>query len=121
MNTCFGTAQVSLLTVTESSDHSVSNHPPPSRLVSGVFLSRTYRTTSCGRPLGAVRQLGFAFSQQARHDGWPNRVYLRYGLIVHLRLLSTPPRGDAVTIGYGMPEHPGKDSHLADSMHSQAH
>jgi len=68
-----------------------------------------------------VRQLGFAFSQQARHDRWPNRVHLRYGLIVHLRLLSTPPRGDAVTIGYGMPGHPGKDFHLADSMHSRAH
>jgi hypothetical protein len=39
----------------------------------------------------------------------PNRVHLRYGLIVHLRLLSTPPRGDAVTFGYGMPEHSGKD------------
>ena len=37
---------------------------------------------------------------------------MRYGLIVHLRLLPTPPRGDAVTIGYGVPEHAGKDFHL---------
>ena len=44
--------------------------------------------------------LGFASATQARHDGWPNRVYLRYGLIVHLRLLPTPPHGDAVTSGY---------------------
>jgi hypothetical protein len=44
-----------------------------------------------------------------------------FGLIVHLQLLSTPPRGDAVTFGYGMPEHPDKDLHLADSMHLQAH
>ena len=72
-------------------------------------------------PLGAVRQLGFAFGVQARHDGRPNRVDWCYGLIVHLRLLSTPPRGDAVTIGYGVPEHPGKDLHLADSMQLQAH
>jgi hypothetical protein len=46
---------------------------------------------------------------------------LRYGLIVHLRLLSTPPRGDAVTLGYGMPEHPDMDFHLADLMQLQAH
>src|SRR3954453_3739849 len=51
----------------------------------------------------------------------PNRVHLRCGLIVHLRLLSTPPRGDAVTFGYGVPEHPGGDFHPADSMRSQAH
>jgi hypothetical protein len=65
--------------------------------------------------------LDFAFWLQARHNGRPNRVHWYYGLIVHLRLLSTPPRGDAVTIGYGMPEHPGKDSHPADLMHLQAH
>ena len=46
---------------------------------------------------------------------------MRYGLIVHLRLLSTPPRGDAVTVSYGVPEHPGRDFHPADSMQLQAH
>ena len=71
--------------------------------------------------MGAVRHLGFAIGVQARHDGGPNRVYWYYGLIVHLRLLPTPPRGYAVTIGYGMPEHPGKYFHLADSMPLQAH
>jgi hypothetical protein len=68
-----------------------------------------------------MRRLGFASVLQARHNGRPNRVHLRYGLIVHLRLLPTPPRGDAVTFGYGVPEHPGKDFHLADSMQLQAH
>ena len=72
-------------------------------------------------PVGAVRPLGFTFGVQARHDGRPNRVHVSFGLIVHLRLLSTPPRGDAVTFGYGMPDHPGKDLHLADSMQLQAH
>ena len=70
---------------------------------------------------GAVRYLGFASTQQARHNGRPNRVHLRYGLIVHLRLLSTPPRGDAVTFGYGVPEHSGGDFHPAGSMQLQAH
>ena len=68
-----------------------------------------------------MRLLGFAIGLQAHHDGRPNRVHLRYGLIVHLRLLSTPPLGDAVTIGYGIPEYPGKDFHPADSMQLQAH
>ena len=72
-------------------------------------------------PSGAMRQLGFAIEEQARHDSRPNRVHLRYGLIVHLRLLSTPPLGDAVTFSYGVPEYPGKDSHPADSMQLQAH
>ena len=30
----------------------------------------------------------------------PNRVHLRCGLVVHLPLLSTPPRGDAVSFSY---------------------
>ncbi|SIO15493.1 hypothetical protein SAMN05444166_2735 [Singulisphaera sp. GP187] len=68
-----------------------------------------------------MRQLGFAIEEQARHDSRPNRVYLRYGLIVHLRLLPTPPRGDAVTLGYEVPEHFGRNSHPADSMQLQAH
>ena len=122
MNTGFGVIQVSLRFVNESSDHSVSSHLPSSRsLLWGFHVGLTVPRCR-GRPFpGSKRQLGFAISQQARHDGRPNRVHLRYGLIVHLRLLSTPPRGDAVTIGYGMPEHPGKDFHLADSMQLQAH
>ena len=65
--------------------------------------------------------MGFAIGKQAHHNGLPNRVYLYYGLIVHLPLLPTPPCGDAVTFGYGTPEHPDKDFHLADSMPLPAH
>ena len=121
MHTHFGAVQVSLRLVTEPSDHSASNHPPSSRQASGVFSVGLTGPPCGGRPFGAVRQLGFAFPQQARHDGRPNRVHLRCGLIVHLRLLSTPPRGDAVTVGYGVPEHSGRDFHPADSMQLQAH
>ena len=46
---------------------------------------------------------------------------MRYGLIVHLQLLSTPPRGDAVTFGYRVPEHSDRDFHPTDSMQLQAH
>jgi hypothetical protein len=87
------------------------------------FSRRAYRTTGLVvAPFREpVRHLGFALDRRAHHDSRPNRVHLRYGLIVHLRLLSTPPRGDAVTFGYGVPEHSGKDSHPAGSMHLQAH
>ncbi len=87
-----------------------------------VFHCQAYRTTLSWPPfIRAKRHLGFASWLQARHNGRPNRVHLRYGLIVHLRLLSTPPRGDAVTVSYEVPEHSGKDLHPADSMHLQAH
>ena len=96
---------------------------PPSVVPTRIWglRYRAYRTTLLWPPFRVMRHLGFTFDEQARHDGRPNRVHLRYGLIVHLRLLSTPPRGDAVTFGYGAPEYPGKDSHLADSMQLQAH
>ena len=104
----------------EPSDHSVSNHLLSPRRHFWVFDVGLTATLPC-RPFGTVRHLGFAIWQQARHDTRPNRVHFRYGLIVHLQLLSTPPRGDAVTFGYEMPEHPDKDFHPADSMHLQAH
>ena len=121
MNTVLIVAQVSLCHVTKPSDHSVSNHLLSPRRISGVSYVGLTGPRRRGRPFGSVRHLGFAIWQQARHDSRPNRVHLRYGLIVRLRLLSTPPRRDAVTFGYGVPEHPGKDSHPADSMHLQAH
>jgi hypothetical protein len=43
------------------------------------------------------------------------------GPAVHLQLLSTPSREDAVTFGYQVQTNLGKDFHLADSIHSQAH
>ena len=45
-----------------------------------------------------------------------------YGLVVLLLLLPTPPRGDAVTVGY-MPEsdYMEEDLHLPDRVPSQAH
>jgi hypothetical protein len=44
---------------------------------------------------------GFEHSQESPRQAWPKRVRLRYGLVIHLRLLSTLPHGNAVTIvGY---------------------
>ena len=36
----------------------------------------------------------------AHQPARPNRVHKCYGLVVHLQLLPTPPRGDAVTFSY---------------------
>ena len=46
---------------------------------------------------------------------------LAYGLSVRLRLLPTPPRGDAVTFGFGVMASPGADFHRADCAPSRAH
>ena len=48
----------------------------------------------------SVTSLGFAFARQARQTTWPNRVHLRYGPVVRLLELPTPPRGDAVPVGH---------------------
>ena len=47
-----------------------------------------------------ISGLDFAFSQQARRKHPAETGSLSYGLVVHLLLLPTPPRGDAVTVGY---------------------
>ena len=44
-----------------------------------------------------------------------------YGPTVRLRLLSTPPRGDAVTFGYGAVAYSGTDFHRADVAPLRAH
>jgi hypothetical protein len=44
--------------------------------------------------------LGFTLSQRARQVDRPNRVHFRLGLAVRLPMLSTPPCGDAVSVGY---------------------
>jgi len=44
-----------------------------------------------------------------------------YGPTVRLRLLSTPPHGDAVTFGYGVVASSGTDFHRADVAPSRAH
>jgi hypothetical protein len=72
--------------------HSVSNHPTGSRC------------RFCTLPLSASGflspGLGFAIASQARHSRPAESSSLSYGLVVHLLLLPTPPRGDAVAVDY---------------------
>ena len=44
-----------------------------------------------------------------------------YGPTVRFRLLSTPPRGDAVTFGYGVVAHSDADFHRVDLATSRSH
>ena len=44
-----------------------------------------------------------------------------YGLVVHLLLLPTPSRDDAVAVGYRFTFEPGEDFHLSNQVRSQAH
>ena len=44
-----------------------------------------------------------------------------YGLAARLRLLSTPPRDDAVTVGYSLRRSSGEDFHLSVYVRSRAH
>ena len=52
--------------------------------------------TATGRTTGP----GFAVRSRARHNIIAETGSLSCGLPVRLRLLPTPPRGDAVTLGY---------------------
>ena len=58
MNTGFIAAQVSLRFVIETSDHSVSNHLPSSRHISGFFNARLTGPHVCGRPCEGQASVG---------------------------------------------------------------
>jgi hypothetical protein len=122
MNTDLNTAQVSPRFVIESSDHSVSNHLTSSRQDSGVFSARlTGPRAVVALFQGPCVTWASPLASRLATNVKPNRVHVSYGLIVHLQLLSTPPRGDAVTFGYSLPEQTDKDFHLAGSMQLRAH
>ena len=79
---------------------------PPHCHFSAIALSRYLTVADCrvyppGRPIRSEgmpsRGQGFTTYQEAPRQVWPNRVHLRYGLIVILRLLSTLLHRNAVT------------------------
>jgi hypothetical protein len=72
------------------------SRPPPqlwrcSRLLRMLRRRRRIMPSSRGKIHGRLC---------SRHATRPNRVHLRCGRVVHLPLLPTPPRGEAVTFGY---------------------
>jgi hypothetical protein len=114
--------QVSLVHTAQPSMHSVTKHltrpiiafvlpaqrnglPQPCGLRATRGLSRGF-LTNLEQAVGYG--LDFALNPQARRCVRPNRVRNNcYGLHVRLRLLSTPPHGDAVTFGYRERASPG--------------
>ena len=115
----FATSRGSLIHVTRTSKHSVSNH---------------LRTSASRDPLPLRWQhdfvLGFATAMQARQFRRPKRVHFvpcmgnrRYGLLVHFQLLSTRGCGpSAVTFNF-WPFSVGqvRDLHPAVQVRFQAH
>ena len=84
------------------SDHPHSNHP-------ASFLSphaaRDVRAEdeACAPDFAThLRETADVLPPLARHNAWPNRVHFRLGLVFCLGLLSTHPRGGAVTLGYAV-------------------
>src|ERR1019366_2725710 len=83
--------------------------------LSGVFCHRAYRRTHCKQcvvssrtmRLGLRHFLAGSPRQQAESSlRWLIEISRYCGLDVRLRLLPTPPHGDAVTVGYEGPELP---------------
>ena len=93
MNTGLHPGQVSLIHAHILPDHSVSNHPvaPRRRFLTLPLSATASHVAEC---------LGFAIALQARRACPAESSSSSYGLVVHLLLLPTPPRGDAVTVGY---------------------
>src|SRR5208282_5163886 len=89
-----------LVSCIESSHRSVSNHlmssPRP-----GLVLVRSLPR---GLPTASLSRNQSVIWASPWRGGWPRHPAesssLSYGPAVHLRLLSTPPRGDAVTFSY---------------------
>jgi hypothetical protein len=63
----------------------------------------------------------FALNEQARRSTPAESSSSSYGPTLCFRLLSTSPRGDAVTFGYGAVAYSGTDFHRADVAPSRAH
>src|SRR5215813_3470929 len=59
--------------------------------------------------------------EQARRSSPAESSSFSYGPTVRLRLLSTSPHGDAVTLGYGVVASSDTDFHRADVAPSRAH
>jgi hypothetical protein len=108
---------------TRPSEHSVSNHPVPSRVRRLYFPTGFPHPALLGpsRRISSLSEFGLRLScgGSPRHQAESSSS--SYGLLIHLQLLPTPPRGDAVTFGYGAETNPGVDFHHTDRVRFRAH
>jgi len=106
-------SRVSLLYITELSEHSVSNHPMNS---SAPFSSLLYSGTE-HLPVGIM-----ASPLASRLAYSSSRIeFVSYGLLFHFQLLSTPHYCDAVTFGYRPGNFGRAGLSPASSVCSKAH
>src|SRR6266545_8179413 len=81
-----------------------SSHTPPSwpfRLQPPDVSSSPLSHATPQRHESLSHRGGFVFTWQTRRSRLAESSSSSYGLATHLQLLPTPPRGDAVTLGYG--------------------
>jgi len=113
--------QVSLVHTTLPSMHSVTLHLACPTTASALPAQRgglpvpfrccsaTYRQRGLRHPLASVRyRSGLRLESASSSHRTAESCSLSYGLHVRLRLLPTPPRGDAVTFGYRERASPGR-------------
>ena len=100
--------QVSLVHLTQASLHSVTKHL--TRPVIASLLPAQRDRLPGGRFYGipiVITRYGLRLESESSSQRTAESCSLSYGLHVRLRLLSTPPRGDAVTFGYRERASPG--------------
>src|SRR5439155_14672513 len=105
-----------------------SLYPPDAPLSRQCFLLRVGFASDSLWRLSVVRRTSF-IARSLVSRIWPYRVCFAgssktlrfYRLSVHFQLLSTPPRGDAVTFSSWREAPPQRDSHPPVHVLSQAH
>jgi len=104
--------QVSLLNTVQPSLHSVTKHlvRPVVAFVLPTQRDRLPVGCSNGFALSVIRS-GLRLESAGSSQHTAESCFSSYGLQVRLRLLSTPPHGDAVTFGYRERASPGGDFH----------
>jgi hypothetical protein len=85
-----------------SSGHPVPNHPSVSTVAFAHNPSAQWTSPSCSVETRSKlkAESGFRHRFAGSPSGQAEAGSLDYGLLIHLLLLPTPPRGDAVTFGY---------------------
>ena len=110
--------------LTAATPHLSGSSPRLPRHIFPTFRPQTLDAASTSLPTTTVACRvfpDFALNPQARRVHPAESGSLSYGPPVRLQLLSTPPRGDAVTFDYRAVVHPDTDFHRANVAPSRAH
>ena len=103
---CF--QQVSLVHIAQPSSHSVTKHLTRPVIAFSLPAQRDRLPGALDNGVSHVSRSGLRPLSAGSSQRAAESCSLSYGLRVRLRLLSTPPHGDAVTIGYRERASPGR-------------